>query len=103
MNRVGGGDDSADDRQVPENQRNVALPLPLGSDPLDDESRAENELAEEAEGQPGAVESQAHSSSFTLYLSMRLDIQRTARQSTRPRTARFIAPYLETPSLRGRE
>src|SRR5437588_8109313 len=41
VNRISRGDDSADDRQVPERQRDVALALPLGGDPLHDEARAE--------------------------------------------------------------
>ena len=64
MNRVSGGDDSSDDRQIPEDDGNVALLLSLRSDPLHDKPRAEDELAEESEGEPELVE--RHDSCFTL-------------------------------------
>src|SRR5438128_9937046 len=63
VNRISGGDDSADDRQIPKDQRDMAFPLALRSDPLNDETRAEDELTEETEGEPGAVE--GHASSLT--------------------------------------
>src|SRR6185436_8122386 len=46
------GDRSADQREIPELDRNVALASPLGRDPLDDETRSENELSEEADRNP---------------------------------------------------
>src|SRR5947207_12400964 len=59
VNRVSGGDDSAGDRQIPEHQWYVALAFPLRGDPLDDETRAEHDLPDEAEREPGAVERHA--------------------------------------------
>ena len=64
VNCVRGGDDAAAQRQIPEDQRDVALALSLGRNPLHDKARAEDELAEEAEDEPGAIE--CHSSSRTL-------------------------------------
>src|SRR6266542_4080986 len=63
VNRVSGGDDSAGDGEVPENQRDVTFPFALGGDPLDDEARSENDLPCETEDEPGAIE--GHASSFT--------------------------------------
>src|SRR5207253_127831 len=64
MNRISGRDDSSDDGEIPEDDRDVALALLLGSDPLHDEARSENDLAEETEGKPGLIE--RHASSFNL-------------------------------------
>src|SRR5581483_3026323 len=61
---VSGGDQSSQDGEVPENERNVALLPPFGGDPLHDEPRAEDELAEQTEGEPEPVE--GHASSRTL-------------------------------------
>src|SRR5437867_5880865 len=52
MNCVGGGDRAADQRQIPELNRNVALAPPLRRDPLHDEARSEEKLAEQADEDP---------------------------------------------------
>src|SRR5215208_7903344 len=52
VNCVDEGDDPAAEREVPEHDRDVADLLPLGGDPLDDEARAEDQLAGKAEGDP---------------------------------------------------
>src|SRR6185436_1068460 len=52
VNCVDGGDHAAREREVPEDDRNVARLLPRRGDPLDDEARAEEELADETEGDP---------------------------------------------------
>src|SRR3989442_10012122 len=52
MNCVRGGDRAADQRQIPELDRDVALAPPLGRDPLHDEARREDELAAEADEDP---------------------------------------------------
>src|SRR6266511_1611839 len=63
VNRVSGGDDSAGDGEVPENQRDVTFPFALGGDPLDEDRKSENDLPCETEDEPGAIE--GHASSFT--------------------------------------
>ena len=52
MNRVDRGHDSAGQREVPEDDGNVAGLFTLGRDPLDDEARAEEELPAESERDP---------------------------------------------------
>src|SRR2546423_4939048 len=53
MDCVRGGDQPADDREIPELDRDVARAPALGGDPLHDETRPEDELAEEADHDPG--------------------------------------------------
>src|ERR1700736_479754 len=59
MNRISSGDDSADDGEIPEKEWNVTLALPFRGDPLNDEAGSEDDLAQETESEPGAVERHA--------------------------------------------
>src|SRR6185503_16173595 len=52
MHRIDGSYDATGQRQVPEDDRDVADLPALGCDPLDDESRAEEKLTEESESHP---------------------------------------------------
>src|ERR1051325_501148 len=64
VNCVGQRDGAAEDREPPEDERDVGLAAALRGDPLHEEARAEDGLPEEAEGEPKRIET--HSSSFTL-------------------------------------
>src|SRR5438876_3917652 len=68
VNGICRGDRAADQREVPEVDRDVALPLPLRGDPLHDETRGEDELAEETDENPEVpvARVETHSSSRTL-------------------------------------
>src|SRR5712692_622586 len=68
MNGVGERDRAPDHRQIPELNRDVALPLTLRGDPLDDESPGEEKLADKADENPEIPRSriEAHDSSLTL-------------------------------------
>src|SRR5438105_8567836 len=64
VNCVGERDDAADERHVPEDDRDVRLPAALRSDPLHDEAAAEDGLPGQADREPEVL--RGHSSSFTL-------------------------------------
>src|ERR1041385_6016158 len=68
VNCVRGGDGAADEREVPELDRNVALPPALRGDPLHDEARGEDELPAEADEDPEVpgARIEAHGSACSL-------------------------------------
>src|SRR5688572_25695014 len=90
VNCVDEGDDAARQGEVPEDDGDVADLLPLRRDPLHDESRPEEELAGQAEGDPEVPVPTCHAHTTRL-LGWRTTITRSPALRTSTSSSPSIA------------
>ncbi len=109
------GDDASPERDVPEHRGHDDLLQLLRVEPLDDEARAEQQVAEQPEHrppprvgvQPGEETPEERLQEAprvvhrSLHFRCRSCSQRTPRASRRPLSARSSVPYLDVPAVRG--